>query len=109
VAPLAAQSTIDKLYFLPKSVVTVAGAVTAQKAFTNNGLVDANEPGPATVAIGAVADPSAYFYYKADSKLLSKNSISLELSAGGIVSGVNGVSVDMQKGVSPACEVKRCP
>ena len=91
-SPVAAQSPIDTLYFLPKTVVTISGTVSSKNNFTKDGLVRISEPGPATITTGVVADPSAYYYYRTDSKLLSKNSFTLELSEGGIISGVNSVS-----------------
>jgi hypothetical protein len=83
--------SVDTLYFLPKSVVTITGTVTTKNTFTASGLVKEAEPGAASVVAGIVADPTAHYFHRADTKLLSKHSYTLELSSG-VVAGINSVS-----------------
>lgn len=90
-ATAAMAQSVDTLYFLPKSVITISGTVTTKKTFTAEGLKDAVEPGPATVSLGVAADPTAHYIHRADSKLLSKQTYKLELAAG-MITGLNGVS-----------------
>lgn len=94
---IALAQEVKTRYFLPKSVVTLTATVTTKNTFpadpkagmTIGGRIETTNP---SVTLATVADPAWPLALSSETALLSKNTVSVEVSAAGLLSSVNAKS-----------------
>lgn len=105
VTPAGAQAQeVRTSYFLPKSVISVSGTITTKNTFpgvATDGMIQGGSVdfGQLSIALTTVPDPAMPLVLLSESALLSKNTLSVELTSGGVLSAVNIKSEGMLGGI----------